>query len=34
MKPGDAFENAAFEQWFKIVRGCREAPLHLFMKQI
>jgi hypothetical protein len=33
-KPGDAFENIAFEQWFENVRGCREAALHLFVKQI
>jgi hypothetical protein len=32
-KPGDAFENTAFEQWFENVKGCREAALHLFMKQ-
>jgi hypothetical protein len=34
VKPGDAFENNAFLQWFENVRGCREAALHLFMKQI
>jgi hypothetical protein len=33
-KPGDGFENAAFEQWFENVRDCREAALHLFVKQI
>jgi hypothetical protein len=33
-KPGDAFENTAFEQWFENVRGCGEAALHLFVKQI
>jgi hypothetical protein len=32
--PGDAFENNAFEQWFENVRGCREAAIHLFVKQI
>ncbi len=31
---GDAFENTAFEQWFENARGCREAALHLFVKQI
>ncbi len=34
VKPGDAFENTAFEQWFENVRGCRKAGLHLFVKQI
>jgi hypothetical protein len=34
MKPGDAFENSAFYQWFENIRGCREAALHLFVKQI
>ncbi len=34
VKPGDAFEIIAFEQWFENVRGCREAALHLFVKQI
>jgi hypothetical protein len=34
IKPGDAFEYIAFEQWFENVRGCREADLHLFVKQI
>jgi hypothetical protein len=34
VKPRDAFENAAFEQWFENVRGCREAALHLIVKQI
>jgi hypothetical protein len=34
VKPGDAFENTAFYQWFEDVRGCREAALHLFVKQI
>jgi hypothetical protein len=33
VKPGDAFENTAFWQWFENVRGCREAVLHLFVKQ-
>jgi hypothetical protein len=28
IKPGDAFENTAFEQWFENARGCREAALH------
>ncbi len=28
VKPGDAFENTAFEQWFENVRGCTEAGLH------
>jgi hypothetical protein len=30
VKPGDAFENAAFEQWFENVKGCREAAFHIF----
>jgi hypothetical protein len=34
VKPGDAFENTAFERWFENVRGCREAALHFFVKQI
>jgi hypothetical protein len=34
VKPGDAFENTAFEQWFENVKGCRETALHLFVKQI
>jgi hypothetical protein len=34
VKPGDAFEKTAFWQWFENVRGCREAALHLFVKQI
>jgi hypothetical protein len=34
VKPGDASENTAFEQWFENVRGCTEAALHLFVKQI
>jgi hypothetical protein len=34
VKPGDAFKNAAFELWFENVRGCREAALHSFVKQI
>jgi hypothetical protein len=34
VKPGDAFENNAFWQWFENVRGCREAALNLFVKQI
>jgi hypothetical protein len=34
VKTGDAFENTAFEQWFENVRGCREAALHLFVKQV
>jgi hypothetical protein len=31
---GDAFENTAFEQWFENVKGCREADLYIFVKQI
>jgi hypothetical protein len=34
VKPGDAFENTAFEQWFENVRGCRGAALHLSVKQM
>jgi hypothetical protein len=34
VKPGDAFKNTAFEQEFENFRGCREAALHLFGKQI
>jgi hypothetical protein len=34
VKPGDAFENSAFDQWFENVKGCRERALHLFVKQI
>jgi hypothetical protein len=34
VKPGDAFENTAFEQWFENVKGCREAALHLHVKLI
>jgi hypothetical protein len=34
VKPGDAFENFAFGKWFENARGCREAALHLFVKQI
>jgi hypothetical protein len=34
VKPRDAFENTAFQQWFENVRGCREAAFHLFVKQI
>jgi hypothetical protein len=34
VKPGDAFENAAFEQWFENSKGCGEAALRLFVKQI
>jgi hypothetical protein len=34
LKPGDAVENTAFEQWLENVKGCREAVLHLFVKQI
>jgi hypothetical protein len=34
VKPGDAFENTAFEQWFENVRGCRKAAFHEFVKQI
>jgi hypothetical protein len=34
VKPGHAFENTAFEQWFENVKCCREAALHLFVKQI
>jgi hypothetical protein len=33
VKPGGAFENTAFEQWFEDVNGCREAALHLSVKQ-
>jgi hypothetical protein len=34
VKPGGAFENTAFEQWFENVKGCTEAALHVFVKQI
>jgi hypothetical protein len=34
VKPGDAFENTAFELVFENVRGCREVAIHLFVKQI
>jgi hypothetical protein len=34
VKPGDAFENTAFELVFENVSGCREASFHLFVKQI
>ncbi len=34
VKAGDAFENTQFQQWFENVRGCREADLHIFVKQI
>jgi hypothetical protein len=34
VKPGDAFGNTAFLQWFENVKGCREAALHFFVKQI
>jgi hypothetical protein len=34
VKPGEAFENIAFEHWFENAMGCREAALHLFVKQI
>jgi hypothetical protein len=27
-------KNTAFELWFENVRGCREAALHTFVKQI
>ncbi len=27
VKPGDAFENTAFEQWYENVKGCIEAAL-------
>jgi hypothetical protein len=33
-KPGDAFENTVFELAFEDVRGCREAAIHIFVKQI
>jgi hypothetical protein len=33
VKPGDTFENTAFQQWFENVTGFREAALHLFVKQ-
>jgi hypothetical protein len=34
VKPGDAFEDSAFEQLFENVKGCREAAVHLSVKQI
>ncbi len=34
MRPGDAFENTAFSQWFENVRGSGKPALHLFVKQI
>jgi hypothetical protein len=34
VKPGDAFENTAFELVFDNVRGCREAAIYLFVNQI
>jgi hypothetical protein len=36
VKPRDALknENTAFQQWFENARGCGEAALHLFVKQI
>ncbi len=34
VKPGDAFEKIVFGQWLENVRGCREAALHLFVKQV
>jgi hypothetical protein len=34
VEPGDAFEDPAFELVFENVKGCREAALHLVMKQI
>jgi hypothetical protein len=34
IKPGYTFENTAFLQWFENVRGCREAALRVFVKQI
>jgi hypothetical protein len=33
VKPGDAFENTAFEQWFENVKGYREAALPSCVKQ-
>jgi hypothetical protein len=34
IKPRDAFENTALQQWFENARGCRGAALCLFVKQI
>jgi hypothetical protein len=34
VKPGDAFENTAFELWFENVKGRREAALSLSVKQM
>jgi hypothetical protein len=34
VKPGDAFEYTAFKLWFENVKGRREAPFHLFGKEI
>jgi hypothetical protein len=34
VKPGVVFENTAYLQWFENVKGCREAALHFFVKQI
>jgi hypothetical protein len=34
VKQGDAFEITAFLQWFENVRGCWEAAIYLFVKQI
>jgi hypothetical protein len=34
IKPGDAFENTAFERWFENVKGRREAALNLSVKQM
>jgi hypothetical protein len=34
VKPGDAFENTAFELVFENVRDFREDAIHLFVKQI
>jgi hypothetical protein len=33
VEPGGAFEYTAFEQWFENVECCREAALHLCVKQ-
>jgi hypothetical protein len=33
VKPGDAFEDTAFEHRFENVECCREAAVHLFVKQ-
>jgi hypothetical protein len=34
VEPGDAFKNPASELVFENVKGCREAALHIFVKQI